>query len=319
MKRFLRFASESVYATRDGSPAFTCYDPQDGAGAFKAISGRPMWNIQDNAQNIPRIRGSEVYSVAGAWSGRIYWENYKIALWPLRVNSAQTSPWATDQRPGDLASATIDFGYSYYDLTVKRKGYLGCKIGSGWEFSCSNDPSNPHLMFRYDVVGSKPITNAITADTALDSGTFPEPTNSDIPVLPLSFYQCVFTSQGAAIPYFDRFSIRGAQKMKPYYDSTRFVNRVSHTGRVVTLTAHMRLDVANDPRTRYEAITALGTTTLVFTKPGAANTLTMNFRSKTYLDQVDEEMPMDDDAYSSITATAYLDTTPGDDFTITYA
>ena len=324
MKRFLRVTAEQVYGTYDSSsPAFALYDPQDDDNSFKVMTSRPQWSIRDPALNVPRVRGSEVYAVGAQWSGKMYWENYKFAYLPLRVNSGQTTPWPTDQRPNDLASVTCDFGYSYYDLTLKRMRGLGMKIGNSWEFSARSDPANPFLRFRYDMVGSKTQPNAITTttgvDEAPDSSAFPEPAYADLPVLPLTFYQAAISSHSTTLSYVESFSIRGQQMFKPYYDNSRFVNRISHQGRTVTLTFNLRLD-GNDLRySYYEAITAIGATTITFTKPGTANTLTFNFRSKSYIDQLDENFPLNEDSYASVSATAFLDSSPGDDFTIAYA
>ena len=324
MKRFLRVTAEQVYGTYDTtSPDFAYYDPQDGDNAFKVMTSRPMWSIRDPALNVPRVTGSEVYSVGARWSGKAYWENYKTLFLPLRVNSLQTTPWPTDQRPNDLASFTCDFGYTYYDLTVKRMRALGVKVGGSWEFSARSDPANPFLMFNYDLVGSKTQPNAITTTTGVDEApdatAFPEPTYSDLPVIPFSFFQAAISSHSTALNYVDSFSIRGQQLFKPYYDNQRFVNRISHQGRTVTLTLNLRLD-GNDMRyAYYEAVTAIGATTITFTKPGGGHTLVMNFRSKSYIQQLDENFPLNEDSYASVSATAFLDSSPGDDFTITYA
>lgn len=324
MNRFLRVTAEQAYGVFDTtSPAFAYYIPMDGPGTFKPSTARPFWNLRDPKSNVPRARGSEVYAVGGVWTGRHYWDQPTLAMLTNRINSGLTTPWPTNCKATDLPSVTLDFGWSYYDLTLKRARYLGCKIGESWELSCGNDPSNPFLNYSYPWIGSKSQPNAITTTESVDLAPtaleFPEPDEDDYPDLPLSFFQCVFTTQGAAVDYFDRFTIRGQQMCKGYYDSKRFLNRISHNGRTVTLTAHLRLDAANDPRTRYEALTALGATTIVFTKPADTETLTLNFRSQSYLDSVDEETPLDDDSYTTMSATAFLDGTAGDDFTITYA
>jgi hypothetical protein len=315
--RYMRFNSEAAFNTRAGSPVVTFFDPMDGDNAFVNLSTRPMWDLRDPGGNIPRQRGSEVYSVGGDWSGRVTKENYQLLLWLNRVNAGQTTPWINDQRPGDLASATLDFAYTDYLGAIAYQYWTGCKIGQRWQLSMSANPQDPFLHFQYSILGSTPVPNAITGGTALTSVTFPPPTYTQLNTTPLSFFASTFTLGGATMNLFDRITITGNQICKPYFDNNRFANRISHNGRTVTLVAHLRRDAATDPRTRYEALTQLGATSLAWALP-SSHTLTLNFRSKSYTDSVGEEFTMDNDDYSTLTATAFLDSGTGDDFSVVY-
>jgi len=326
VKRIFRFAPEATYATYDGTTIPPIVLPMDTANSFSPMTQRQFWELMDGSGlNVPRLRGSEVQGVAGRLQTRGYWESVQyLAGWASRVNAAQTAPWGTDQKPNDLASATADFGFTFDDDSYKRLRYLGCKVPDA-TISSSNAPNNPFLMFDYSLLGSKPIPNAyVIGDTAIDATAFPEPALTDYPVAPLTFQECVFTAYGAARPYFDSFSIKISNKVKAYCDNGRFANRVHCRGRRVTLTVHPLLQVATDARLKYEAVQALGALSIEFTNPvipGGMTTpdkLKFDFRSKTFLDSVAEEMILDEDAYSTWTATAFLDTAAGDDFAITW-
>lgn len=330
MRRIFRGTAEQVFGVYDtSSPAYHSYLPMDTANNFKPMTMRPRWSLQDpSGQNVARLTGSEVVGVQGKLTTRSYWESaQQWCLWPSRVNSGATLPWPNDQKQYDLASQTLDFGYTYDDDSLKRKRYLGCKVPTA-RFTCSNDPSNPFLNLDYDIIGSIPQGNPVDSSSDPDSTAFPDMVTGDYPLSPLTFQECVFssyhTSANAVNNYFDRFSITITNRVKAYYDNSRFPNRIHCRGRTVTLSVHPLLQVATDARLKYEAVQTLGATTIEFTNPvlGGGNTtydkLKFNFRSQSFLDSINEDMILDEDAYVEWSATAYLDTSAGDDFTITY-
>ncbi len=326
MIRKFRCQSESVFGTLDGSPVQKFYLPMDTAGSFKPLITRPFWGMQDGTgQNVPRIRGSEIERVGGQLATRIYWES--AAFYPLmaqRVNSGATLPWPTDQKKWDLASFTADFAYSFDDDTYKYVRYLGNKVGQNVRFECANTPETPFLMMTADLIGSLPVTSQYTATSAITISDLADPVAADLPQFPLTFQECVFTAYGGAMNFFDKFSISINNKVQPYFDNSRHANRIHCRGRTVTLTVHPLLQVANNPRLAYEAVTALGAMDITFTNPSTVGVTTtheklkFNFRSQSFLDSVSEEMILDADAYTDWSATALLDTSAGDDFTITH-
>jgi hypothetical protein len=117
MRRNFRFSTESVAGTRDATPAFSGYIPMDTPNSFRPMTSRPFWNIMDGSgRNVPRLRGSEVIQVSGNLNNRLYWENAQyLASWATRVDTTGAVPWTTDQKYLDLASATVDFGWTFDD------------------------------------------------------------------------------------------------------------------------------------------------------------------------------------------------------------
>lgn len=332
--RIFRWATESVFAARDGSPAGTFYLPMDTPNSYRPQQTRPMWAIRDGSGlNVPRLTGSEIVRGGGNLSTRIYWDQgvaQYLVPWLSRVNAGSTTPWPTDQKPSDYASASIDFGYGFVDDTIAREALLGCKPGPSVSFSCAATPENPFLMMSCDIIGATPIPNVYAiGGSAPTSGAFPDPALTAIPALPLTFQECIWTSHvtGSSVAYnlFDRFSISISSIVAPYFDNGRTANRIHCRGRSVTLTVHPRLDAALEGRRAfYEAVLALGACTIEFTNPalpGGHTThdkLNFNFRSQSFLNSVTEDMILDADPYTEWTSTAYLDTSPGDDFLITY-
>lgn len=319
MNRFLRVTPEAVFGTYASASTAKRVYPLDAANNIKQlISARPQWNIKQPKLNVPWLRGSEVYTVGGSWSDRHYWENIEPITWLNRVNSGQTAPWTTDQRERDLASMSFEYGYDYFNRTIVRERYTGVKVND-WELSSTADPANPWLNFRYNLVGSKALPDPITGGSAPTNVEFPEPSFCGSTFTPLTFWQLVFTFDGAALDFFDRVSIRGQHTVTTHFDSKRYYNRIHIHGRTVTLSARIRLDASNDPRVRWLAQSALGTTKLVFTKPGVdADTLELSIRGNSRVDQVEEEHTADADGYTTFTATAMLDCGTGDDFAVTY-
>jgi hypothetical protein len=319
MLRIFRALTESTMGSTLGPPAMSSYLPMDTPNSFRPLTSRPFWNLTDGSGlNVPRKRGSEVIAVGGKLNTRMYWEVIKqYAMWMSRINSAQNSPWVTTEPATDYASQTIDFGYTFDDNSWKRYRYLGCKPGATVRFDSNNDPANPFLTFDADILGTKPIPNVYTPDVAIDPAAFPIPTPNQVPIDPLTFQESTFIAYGTPLPYYDRFSIAINSRSKAYYDNGRFPNRVRMRGRTVTLTVHPLLQVATDARARYEAVMALGAMSINFTK--GVQSLTFDFRSQSFFDNVAEDMILDEDAYVEWTATAILDGTTGDDFTITYS
>jgi hypothetical protein len=319
MRRIFRATTESVFGTFDSSPAGQDYIPMDTPNSFKPMTTRPVWTIRDGSgPNIPYLRGSEILQVQGKLTTRLYWETVQYwATWMTRINSAQTSPWATNQKHYDYASKTLDFGYTYDDETMKRMRYLGCKPGANVTFTASNAPENPFLTLDMDIFGQKPVPNVYTTDATPTATDFPEPTGSQLPTNPIVFQECQFTYANTINDLFDRFTVTIASMVRPYFDNGRIANRIHCRGRTVTLSCHPLLQVVTDPRLKYEAQQAIGNCKLVFSD-GGTHTLTFDFRSNSYLDSINEDMVLDEDAYTDFTATALLDTGPGDDFSISF-
>ncbi len=315
MIRNFRWTEEAVWGTYDAG-GVTYRFPMDVPNNFKLMTTRPMWSIRSGSGlNIPRVRGSAIVATAGQWSTRHYWETPTLPLWCNRIVGG-TAPWTTAERVSDLASATIDFDYTYDDLTVKYFRYLGCKPGQNIKIDCANTPDNPFLNFTWDILAGQPIPNPDGIGTSLVIGTFPASTEGQIPKNPLTFQECVITGLGAPMTHVDRFSIAINNKIKPYYDGSKYPNRITMNGRDVTLTLHFHLQTATEMRYAfYEAVAALGEIKIVFTGPGT-QTLTFEFRTKCYADNISEEFVLDEDAYTELTATAHLDSGTGDDFII---
>lgn len=329
MRRKLRFSTESVFGVRDTAPAFTGYIPMDTADSFKPMTTRPFWAIGDGSgQNVPRLRGSEVYKIGGTLNTRAYWEHVQyLAGLAQRCSGGPpaTAPWPTDQRILDLPSATIDFGYTNDDDTYNLFGYLGCKVAST-TFSATNAPDNPFLNVSHELIGKEVVPNNYNADAALTQSTFADPALTVLPKNPLTFQETTFSYNGTSFNFFDQFSVKLTNKVKAYYDNGRFPNRIHCRGRMAQLTIRPLLQAtAMNPRARYELVTAL-TSGLSITMTNSVlgvghttyDTLTFNFRSNSFLDSVEEQMILDEDAYVLITVTAHLDTTAGDDFDIVF-
>lgn len=326
MQRIFRYSPEAVFNTFDGVTIAPQLTPMDVQGGFKNMSTRPPWRIMDSSgQNVPRLTGSEIYTVGTKYTSRAYWETVQYMVGALtRVNTGQTAPWGTGELPGDLASGTIDFAYTDSTNAFRYGRNTGCKVG-GATISCGNNPESPFLMLDYDFVGSTPLPNAYggAAPTISD---IPTPGLTSYPSTPITFQECVFTYEGATFNLFDKFSIKFDHKLKPYFDNSRFANRIHLKGRTVTLSAHILFTNSTSPRDAYYEARAAITSgiALQFTNPalGVGHTIhekiKFNFNSNVFVDGVDEEMVIDEDAYSEITAVAYLDTTATTDFAITY-
>jgi len=307
--RILRITQEAVAGVYNGAGT-AIYIRMDRPNMFKPLGSPNLWRIVDGTgQNVPALTGSATFKVAGSLSVRLCASQAQFLVgWAgQRVNSGQTSPWPTDQLVNDLASCTIDFGWTRSDLTMKRQRYLGCKVLKGVLRSQVSE-TDPFVYLDLDLVGMLLQGNAYDGSTDPSSGAFPEPAYNQ---LPTDYYVHQHLSGGVTLGgavnnLVEKMSLTFSNKLKAYFDTSRFANRVRCNGRTTTLQARPLLQATPDNRATWEAVSNLGQCALEWNN--GTHTMTATLNGQNYIDSAMEDLVLDDDNYHDLNITTHLDT-----------
>ena len=318
-RRFLRITQEAAFGTYNGTGA-SIIIRGNGANYFKPMTKPQLYQVMDSSgQNLTAIVGSAISMVGGQLTTQLCASQAQFLLgWATtRINAAQTSPWTTTELPYDLASCTIDFGYTRSDGTVKRKRFLGCKVASG-SIQCSADA--PVAILNLNIVGSTPQGNTFDSSIDPDATAFPEPAITTYPTDPYLFQHTKgFLTIASARTLYDKLSITWQNQMKAYFDESRFANAVKMNGRTMKWSSHLRLQASPDDRTSTYEVVAASAGSVKFNN--GTNTCKLDFAGKNYMENLDEDLPLDGEHYYNLDLLATMDTSvaaPNSDLTLTF-
>jgi hypothetical protein len=300
------------------------YLRMDRPNVFRPMGSPNLWRIVDGTGlNVPALTGSATFKVAGSLSVRLCASQAPFLMgWAgTRVNSTRTSPWSTDQLPNDLASCTLDFGWSKADLSMKRQRSLGVKVAKATLRSQASE-TDPFVYLDLDLIGMVLQGNAIDGSQDPTADAFPEPTQSQ---LASDYFYHNHSRQGLFIggetprSQYERTALTITNKVKAYFDEDHFANRVRCNGRVVQLMSRNLLNPTPDDRATFEAVNNLGACALTY--DNGTNSMTVNLNGQNYIDSVGEDLVLDDDNYYDLNFTAHLDpnATPVSDMSLSFA
>jgi hypothetical protein len=316
MKRFLRLTQEAAFGTY-ASGGTVIWPRLSSSGAFKVMQQPEFWTVMDGSGlGVQALAGTNTMALAGSLTTEITATQAPFLLgWVFqRINTAQTSPWPTAELPNDLASVTADYARTNFEATIRRKRYLGVKSNS-CSLQCSKE--SPKLMGTFGLVGSTPQGNAYDSSSDPTSGVFAEPALTVFPsdVYLFQHLSGNVTIGGAARTNFDSFSLTLTNKCKAYFDEGHFANAIRMGGRSLTVQLRMRLKGTPDDWAAYEQGTA---TAASFTFNNGTHTIALDMKSKCYINPIDEESPIDEEHYASVTLVNQLDAAAGTDFAISF-
>lgn len=325
-RRFLRITQESSFGTYTPNAGGPSLNPSvvirgNGPNYFRPFTKPQLWQIMDTSgQNIPALVGSEVTMVGGQLVTQLYASQAQFLLqWGLqRINTAQTSPWTTTELPYDLASCTIDFGYTRGTTAIKRTRYLGCKVVSG-SIACSTDA--PVCILTLNIVGSTPQGNTFDSSTDPDATVFPEPALTAYPIDPYLFQHTLGAlTIGSARTKYDKLSIEWTNQCKAYFDENRFANAVKMNGRTIKWSSHLRLKPTPDDRASTYEVVSASAGSVVF--DNGTNTCTLDFNGQNFMEDLQEDLPLDEEFYYDLNLFSALDSSvaaPNSDLQLTFA
>jgi hypothetical protein len=315
MKRSLRLTEEAVFGTY-ASGGTAIYIRLDQPDAFQVMTTPEFWTIMSGSGfAVPALYGTETTGLAATLSTPLHYSQASFLMgWALsRINSGQTAPWVTTEIAGDLASVTADYIFTNVDGTERTKRFLGCKVVT-FQLSGSRDANVMRLSLG--LVASTPQGNSY--DSSVDP-TLSDPADTVFPVDPVLFQHARghLTLNNTARSNFQSLQFSCQNRVKAYFDESRFANLIRFNGRSTTLSGNSRLKATPNDRATYEAGTTLPTNTLAFTN--GTHTVTLTLNSNNYFARIGEQFPLDEEIYFGWTLQNLLDTTATTDFTFSYS
>ena len=220
----------------------------------------------------------------------------------------------TTEIAGDLASCTLDYQWSNVDGTMRAKRFLGGKVAT---MQLTGSRQSPVVYLELGIVASTPQGNSY--DSSVDP-TLAFPADSTLPTTPVLFEHLRggLTLNNVARTNFQSIGISVQNRLKAYFDESRFANLIRLGGRTTTVTGNSRLKASPDDRTAYESATTLGSAnTLVF--GNGTHTITFTLNAQNYFSSLNESFPLDEEIYYSWTVQNLLDTAAAEDMHFTYA
>lgn len=225
-----------------------------------------------------------------------------------------TSPWSTSEPNGDLASCSIYHGIQEFDGPIKRRVYLGCKVDS-WTLSCSEASTIATLSL--DISGSTPQGNQFDSSSDPSSGTFPLPTDAELPVDPYEWIHTngILTIGGTSRAAITELTITSQNHLARSFYNDRFLQYLRLTGRKTTVGTRIQYLSAVDDRTHYEGLTTEG---LSVAFGNGTHGFVMNLENTNIYDPFEDDLKLPDTYWQTQTSCNMWDTTSGADFALTF-
>ena len=315
MRRFLRISQEAVFGVFPTSSPVQIEVRLDQPDAFQVMTKPEFWTIMSGSGfAVQALFGSQVSPLGATLSIPLDYAQAAFLLgWAGGIiNTGQTSPWTTTEIAGDLASCSIEYGFTNTDGTLRRKRFLGCKIAA-WGITCSRGA--PVARLNLTIIGSTPQGNAFDASSDPTAGAFPQPADSVFPTTPLLFQHLKsgLTIGATSRSNFQSLGVNVTNRIKPYFDESRFANLIRFNGRNTVLNGISRLKATPDDRTAYESETVQATNSVEWNN--GTHTVTLTLNSQCYFSSIGEQFPIDEEIYFAWALQNQLDTTATTDFT----
>jgi hypothetical protein len=316
MLRFLRITEEAAFGVFNTTSPVSIAVRLSGDNAFTPMTDPEFFTVMDGSGlGVPALFGSATSANTSTLTTELTYSQAAILLgWATqRINSGQTTPWATTELPNDLASCTLDFAWSQFDTTtLKTKRYLGAKVAS---LNLAGAKDSPKVMATFALVASTPQGN--TFDSSTDPTlTAPALTAYPTDVVVFQHLKGNMTIDSVSRSNIESFNLSVQNVMVPYWDESRFPNAIRLGGRTVTASAKWRLKSSVSDRTAYES-TATQSALFEFINPGATHTISFNFNGNGYISAYKEDLPLQREVYYNWSYASYLDATAGSDLTVT--
>lgn len=311
MQRWLRITKESAFGVASTDPADSIAPCLAGANSFRHMTTPQYWRLVcGTGFAVPSHSGTETTAVGASLTVPLAYGHAAFLLgWACgRINAAKTSPWATSEPAGDLPSCRIEYAWTTFDGTLKTKAWTGCKVAS-WTLAGNADAKAP-MSIALQVVGSKPIGN--TYDPLPDpTVAVPDPDEKASDWLLFQHLRDGLTVGAGKRTNWKSIEIASQNRLKPYFDESRFANAIRLGGRTTTIKANLRLKPSPDDRATWETGGALAMSAEF---KDSATKIHFDFGPRNFLDSVSEDYPEDAEVYYDLSATNHVDPATGTDF-----
>jgi hypothetical protein len=313
VKRYLTITQEAAFGTYAGAGA-AINIRLSSAGAFSPMEKPDFYTVMDGSGlGVQVLAGSQTCTLAGTLTTELTYSQAAFILgWACtRINTAQTLPWVTTELAGDLPSCTIDYGRSFFDTGVfHQHRYTGVKVAS---LGLSASKDSPKLMATIGLVGSTYQGNPFDASSD-PTNTAPALTTYPTDLVVFQQLKGNVKIANVARSNFDSFNLTLTNKVKPYWDESRFANAIRLGGRSLTISSRYRKKSTVDDWTPLFNVTPLIATTQ-WKFDNSTHSITFGMGAASYLSSLDEESPIDEEHYYTIALMNQLDQTAAADFT----
>lgn len=317
MKRFLTITQEAAFGVYHVASPVAINLRLDTPDSFRVMTVPEFWTIMSGSGfAVPALYGTQTTGLAATLRTPLDYAQASFLLgWSFtRINAGQTAPWTTTEIAGDLASCTCDYGWTNVDGTLRTKRFLGTKVATA---RLTGSRSSPVVYLELGLVASTPQGN--TFDSSPDP-TLSAPADSTFPTTPVLFQHARggLTINNVAHTNFQSLTLNVQNRLKAYFDESRFANLIRMNGRGTTLSGNSRLKASPDDRAAYESATTLASAnTLVFAN--GTHTITFTLNAQNYFSSINEHFPLDEEIYYDWTVQNQLDPAATEDFHFTYA
>ena len=233
-------------------------------------------------------RISDHYELTGNLKTKLYPSQAAFLLgWGLTRFDGSTSPWATTEATGDLASCSIYHAYQYPgSATYLKKQYSGVKVSS-LQIDVSRESTSASLT-----LGLKACQQVGYGTNSGNPTTLcPIPTEDQYPAGPYTFNSTAgnLTLGGALRTLFRELSFKVQNHLVGQWYENPYLSVLNSYGRDSMLDGRLYLKASPEDRVAYEALTA-GAASLEFNN--GTNTLTLTFNGANQFDALKRDLPL---------------------------
>lgn len=320
-KHFAKFITESAYKTPigtiDGTTLLTGWVPLD-LPDDNAIGVRRAPNFEQlmtaKARGGPDRAVGDTYGVAGSLRGILYPDQAPLLLgWglvPVDQSGTPDYPWTTSEPNGDLASATLVYGYEDLNFSVLKHRYRGLKAAS-FVLSGARGTRGGAIEWSAEATGSD------EASASSDS----EPSLSQYPTLaPYHLSDVAIEVNNVAISNFESFTLTATNTLDVMFDESTTAAIIRMQSRTITLAITAALKSTPDWEALFVAGTLLSADTkLTLTHPGNNHMIEIDLQGAARVTDWARDSRLQARNNQTITIQAQLDRSTAKDMTVAFS
>ena len=316
-REFLYLVQESAFKTPVGSPVVgtsSFYIRLEGGNAFKGrpkpVTKRVMYG---GGLATPVYTVSDKQQIKLSLQTQLYGTQAALILpWCItRINAGQTLPWTTTEPAGDLASMSIYHAIQRSDASYKRRVYLGCKVDE-WSLEAGEDSTT--WMLNLSITAALAQGNQFDSSTDPSAGTFPAPTDAQLPVDPF-----LYVDSGGGISIAStrascsRVKINSKHANSGKFYNNRYMQLYRHLGRQTMFEADNLYAASPDDRTAYEGLVSKSVSLAI---NNGTHSATFTLNAQNVFDSLEDNLPLEDLYFQNSSLANQYDNSAGADISV---
>jgi hypothetical protein len=330
-REFLMIVEESAYGTPAASPVVwtqsTAYGLSHASAYYIRLPGDNQFTMRMRPTGIVRIPyGGGVATDAamlcdkqeckGQLTCHLSISQAPFLLsWAGVPSNGSTTPWTYTATVGDLLSCSIYHAIIEFDGTVKRTVYPGCKVDA-WSIGCSEGSTIATLTLQ--ISGQKATGNTFDSSSDPTSGTFPEPTDAN---LPIDIFEWIHTSGaitigGEARANITELNIACTNKLARSWYNSRYIQYLALLGQDLKVSSRLQyVSTVNDRQLYYQ----LAAEAMSIGFNNGTHGFVLNCNSTNIYDPLEDDLKLADTYYQTQTSNTLWDVTAGSLYGLTFS